>query len=72
MNSEIQGEIRRFVCNMFAFPDGYFESKTAEELHISEEARHLLISMQSKRTDGSAAKDAKKKRDEDDLAVFES
>lgn len=32
-----EANIRRFVTNLFAYPAGYFEQHTPEELHVSEE-----------------------------------
>ena len=39
--------IRRFVTNLFAFPAGYFEEHSAEELKLTEDERQQLIKMQS-------------------------
>lgn len=38
-----EANIRRFVTNLFAYPAGYFEQHTPEELHITEEERQELI-----------------------------
>lgn len=38
-----EANIRRFVTNLFAYPAGYFEQHTPEELHINEEERQELI-----------------------------
>lgn len=38
--------IQRFVSNLFAFPVGYFEEHSAEELKLSESERQQLIKMQ--------------------------
>ena len=35
--------IERYTFNFFAFPQGYFEEHTAEELGISEDDRQELI-----------------------------
>lgn len=40
-----EANIRRFVTNLFAYPAGYFEQHTAEELHVSEEERQELIQL---------------------------
>lgn len=45
---DINSEVLRYASNMFAFPDGYFETHNSEELKISEEARLLLIKIQRK------------------------
>jgi len=47
MGKTVDDEIFRYTFNMFAFPQGYFEEKTAEELGISEEARQKLIAIQN-------------------------
>lgn len=39
----VDDEVFRYTFNLFAFPEDYFEAKTAEDLHISEEARQILI-----------------------------
>lgn len=47
-------DIRRYATNLFAYPQGYFEQRTAEELHISEEDRQELIRLHGKRSDSNA------------------
>lgn len=39
----LEDEVYRYSFNLFAFPEDYFEKKTAEELGISEDARKILI-----------------------------
>lgn len=39
--------IRRFLTNFFAFPEGYFSDHSADELNISEEERQELIKLQT-------------------------
>lgn len=34
-----------YVCNLFAFPEDYFEQHTAEELKVTEDERQDLIKM---------------------------
>lgn len=46
-----EANVRRFATNLFAYPDGYFNQHTAEELHIGEEDRLELIRLQNERTD---------------------
>lgn len=41
-------EVLSYSSNLFAFPDGYFAGRSAEELGISEAARKELIRMQKK------------------------
>lgn len=48
-----EANARRFVTNLFAYPDGYFDQHTAEELHISEEDRLELIRLQNECTDSA-------------------
>lgn len=38
-----QRNLERFYLNFFAFPEGYFEQHTAEELKVTEEERQVLI-----------------------------
>lgn len=52
-----EANIRRFTTNLFAYPEGYFDQHTPEELHISEEERQELIRLQSERKDGNAEYD---------------
>lgn len=59
--------IRRFVTNLFAYPDGYFDQHTAEELHISEEERLELIRLQSERTNSANSEDSAREQ----LRAFE-
>lgn len=47
-------DIRRYTTNLFAYPKGYFEQHTAEELHISEEDRQELIRLHGERSDSNA------------------
>lgn len=47
-------DIRRYATNLFAYPHGYFEQHTAEELHISEEDRQELIRLHGERSDSNA------------------
>lgn len=56
--------IERFTTNLFAFPNGYFEEHTAEELDISEEERQELIKLHVPHSQ------AKRKSKEDRLAEF--
>lgn len=46
-----EANIRRYATNLFAYPTGYFDQHTAEELRISEEDRQELIRLQDKRND---------------------
>lgn len=46
-----EANIRRYATNLFAYPQGYFEKHTAEELRISEEDRQELIRLQGERND---------------------
>lgn len=46
-----EANIRCYATNLFAYPTGYFEQRTAEELRISEEDRQELIRLQDKRND---------------------
>ena len=52
-----EANIRRFTTNLFAYPEGYFEQHTPEELHISDEDLQELIRLQSERKDGNAGYD---------------
>lgn len=38
--------IRRFLTNLFAFPNDYFSEHSSDELGISEEERQELIKLQ--------------------------
>lgn len=38
-----EANIRRFVTNLFTYPEGYFERHTPEELRVTEEERQELI-----------------------------
>lgn len=49
-----EANIRRFATNLFAYPAGYFEKHTVEELHVSEEERQELIRLHGERSDGSS------------------
>ena len=40
-------QVYAWECNLFAAPRGYFQSHTARELGISEEARTILIEKQA-------------------------
>ena len=40
-----EANIRRYATNLFAYPAGYFEQHTAEELHVTEEERQELIQL---------------------------
>ena len=62
-----ESNIRRFAMNLFAYPEGYFEQHTPEELHISEEDRQELIRLQSERKDGNSAGDDRIKAFEKEL-----
>lgn len=46
MNQKQDG-VLRYAYNLFAFPKGYFEEHTAEELKITEDERQQLIKMQA-------------------------
>ena len=56
--------------NMFAFPAGYFEEKTPQELGISAEARCKLISMQNTKTDIGNPEERQRRRIEEFLKDF--
>ena len=40
-----EANIRRYATNLFAYPAGYFEQHTAEELHVTKEERQELIQL---------------------------
>ena len=46
--------IRRYATNLFAYPAGYFEQHTVDELHVSEEERQELIRLHGERSDSSS------------------
>lgn len=46
MLSSVAQQVMSYAYNLFAYPDNYFENHTATELHISEEARKILIQEQ--------------------------
>lgn len=46
-----EANIRRYATNLFAYPTGYFDQHTAEELRISEEDRQELIRLHGERKD---------------------
>lgn len=66
MNQKQDG-ILRYAYNLFAFPNGYFEEHTAEELKITEDERLQLIKMQ----DEDEHDDSKIQKEEDTLKEFE-
>lgn len=66
MNQKQDG-ILRYAYNLFAFPKGYFEEHTAEELKITEDERLQLIKMQ----DEDEHDDSKIQKEEDTLKEFE-
>lgn len=49
-----EANIHRFVTNLFAYPAGYFEQHTPEELHVSEEERQELIRLHGERSGSSS------------------
>lgn len=49
-----ESNIRRFITNLFAYPEGYFEQHTPEELHISKEERQELIRLHGERNDSAS------------------
>lgn len=49
-----EANIRRYATNLFAYPAGYFEQHTAEELHVSEEERQELIRLHGERNDSGS------------------
>lgn len=56
-----EANIRRYATNLFAYPTGYFDQHTAEELRISEEDRQELIRLHGERKDtGSDQKRAER------------
>jgi hypothetical protein len=66
MNQKQDG-ILRYAYNLFAFPKGYFEEHTAEELKITEDERLQLIKMQAE----DEHDDSKIQKEEDALKEFE-
>ena len=62
-----EANIRRFVTNLFAYPAGYFEQHTADELRVSEDERQELIRLHGERNDS----DSDRKR-ADRLKEFEA
>ena len=63
---EIGKQVYAWECNMFAAPRGYFQSKSAKELGISEEARDILIKKHAEywqRADAAREKKAADGRD---------
>lgn len=62
-----ESNIRRFTTNLFAYPAGYFEQHTADELRVSEEERQELIRLHGERNDS----DSDRKR-ADRLKEFEA
>ena len=52
-----EANILKYTFNFFAFPDGYFEQHTAEELKVSEEERQELIRLQSTKNQRCSVKD---------------
>lgn len=49
MDAKIEKEVKRYAMNLFAFPDDYFETHSAKDLNISEEARQTLMAMKAKK-----------------------
>lgn len=49
-----EANIRRYATNLFAYPAGYFEQHTVDELHVSEEERQELIRLHGERSDSSS------------------
>ena len=49
-----EANIRRYATNLFAYPTGYFDQHTAEELRISEEDRQELIRLHGERSDSGS------------------
>lgn len=66
MNQKQDG-ILRYAYNLFAFPKGYFEEHTAEELKITEDERLQLIKMQAE----DEHDDSEIQKEEDTLKEFE-
>lgn len=67
MSNMISCEAFKYASNMFAFPVGYFEKHTEEELKISEKTRQELIELHSERNDNVSVSydEAKEKETED-------
>lgn len=49
-----EANIRRYATNLFAYPAGYFEQHTAEELRVSEEERQELIRLHGERSNSGS------------------
>lgn len=49
-----EANIRCYATNLFAYPAGYFEQHTVDELHVSEEERQELIRLHGERSDSSS------------------
>ncbi len=49
-----EANIRRYATNLFAYPAGYFEQHTVDELHVSEEERQELIRLHREQSDSSS------------------
>ena len=63
-----EANIRRFVTNLFAYPAGYFEQHTPEELHITEEERQELI----RRHAEAAGRKTDERRNDSRIKEFEA
>lgn len=46
MKGKDASDLKRYSYNIFAFPEGYFEKKSAAELGVSEDVRLKLAEMQ--------------------------
>jgi len=65
--------IRRYAYNLFAFPEDYFETHTADELGVTEEERSDLIAMKAEceKRKKSADPDAYERSQDRALEEFE-
>lgn len=65
-----EANIRRFVTNLFAYPAGYFERHTPEELHVTEEERQELIRLHAEAASHKADEGRKDSRIKEFEAEF--
>ena len=66
----IEQEIQRYNFNLFAYPDDYFETHTAKELGISEEARLELVELKRENSNHGDTSDKKARAIKELLDLF--